>query len=55
MKNFTGEGHTALVDIQGVIAADTEARADYIVTGLRDAFEDCELIVREAARFRQVM
>ena len=40
MKNFTGEGHTALVDIQGVIAADTEARADYIVTGLRDAFED---------------
>lgn len=38
--SFTGEGHTALVDIQGVIAADTEARADYIVTGLRNAFED---------------
>ncbi len=40
MSAFTGEEHTALIDIQGVIAADTEARADYIVTGLRKAFED---------------
>ena len=37
---LTGEKHTALIDIHGVIAADTEARADYIVTGLRSAFEN---------------
>lgn len=38
--SLIGEKHTALIDIQGVIAAKTEARADYIVTGLREAFED---------------
>ncbi len=32
--------HTALVDLQGVISADSDASADYIVSGLRDAFED---------------
>ncbi|MFV2056967.1 MAG: S49 family peptidase [Thiohalomonadales bacterium] len=32
--------HTALIDISGVIAADTEASADRIVTGLRAAFKD---------------
>lgn len=37
---FSGEKHTALIDINGVIASSTEARADYIVTGLRRAFED---------------
>lgn len=31
---------TALVDLQGVIASDSQASADHIVTGLRDAFED---------------
>jgi len=31
--------HTALVEINGVIAADAEANADTIVTGIRDAFE----------------
>jgi protease-4 len=35
-----GSKHTALVEIKGVIAADAEASADNIVTGLRDAFED---------------
>ncbi len=34
------EKHTALVEIKGLISADAEARADYIVTGLRDAFEN---------------
>ncbi|MEH6472697.1 MAG: signal peptide peptidase SppA [Halopseudomonas sp.] len=34
------EPHTALVDISGAIAADTEANADSIVHGLREAFED---------------
>lgn len=34
------EGHTALVEIEGVIAANTDARADYVVKGLREAFED---------------
>lgn len=33
------EPHTALVDIQGVIAADAEANADTLVTGIREAFE----------------
>ncbi len=32
--------HTALVELKGVIAADKEASADNIVTGLRDAFEN---------------
>lgn len=32
--------HTALVDVSGVIAADADASADNIVTGLRDAFEN---------------
>ena len=38
--SFGGEKHTALIEINGVIAADSEARADYVVTGLRKAFED---------------
>ena len=38
--NITGGKHTALVDIEGVISADSEANADYIVSGLRAAFED---------------
>ncbi|NOQ94615.1 MAG: S49 family peptidase [Methylophaga sp.] len=33
------EQHTALVEINGVIAADAEANADTIVTGIRDAFD----------------
>ena len=32
--------HTALVELTGVIAADEEANADDVVTGLRDAFEN---------------
>lgn len=38
--SFSSEKHTALIEINGVIAANTEARADYIVTGLRKAFKD---------------
>lgn len=34
------EKHTALVEINGVIAANAEANADTIVTGIRDAFEN---------------
>lgn len=37
-KLVTGD-HTALVELEGVIAADTAASADTIITGLRDAFE----------------
>lgn len=37
---MVGQKHTALVDIDGVISQDTEANADYVVTGLRRAFED---------------
>jgi protease IV len=40
MGNFSSDKHTALIDINGVIAATTEARADYIVGGLRRAFEN---------------
>jgi len=32
--------HTALIEIQGVIAADSEASADNVITGLRAAFND---------------
>ncbi len=35
-----GKKHTALIDISGVISADSQASADYIVSGLRAAFED---------------
>jgi protease-4 len=36
------EDHTALVEINGVIAADAEANADNIVTGIRDAFDNLQ-------------
>lgn len=35
-----GGAHTAIVDVNGVIAANEDAAADVIVTGLRGAFED---------------
>lgn len=35
-------GHTALVDLYGVIASDQPANADDIVDGLQDAFEDSD-------------
>ncbi|MDQ7073069.1 MAG: S49 family peptidase [Gammaproteobacteria bacterium] len=34
------ESHTALVEINGVIAADKEANADTVISGLRKAFEN---------------
>ncbi len=37
--DFNSDKHTALIEINGVIAADTQARADYVVTSLRKAFE----------------
>ena len=37
---FSTDKITALVEINGIIAPDSEASADFIVTGLRDAFED---------------
>ena len=36
---LSGQRHTALVDLIGVIADGQEASADYVVAGLRDAFE----------------
>lgn len=39
-KGEKGKKHTALVELKGVIAADAEASADNVVSGLRDAFED---------------
>ncbi len=40
MMPFGTEKITALVDVQGVIAQDSDASADTIVTGLRAAFEN---------------
>ena len=39
-SGMIGKKHTALIDIEGVIAANTEANADAIVTALRAAYED---------------
>jgi len=36
----TGGKHTALVELKGVISDDTEASADNVIGGLKDAFED---------------
>lgn len=36
----TGEQHTALVDLSGPISDTTEASADTVIGGLRDAFDD---------------
>lgn len=38
--SIVGKKHTALVEVEGVISSVQEASADYIVTGLRAAFED---------------
>lgn len=38
--SLSGEWHTALIDIEGVVGTDPEASADNVVTGLRKAFED---------------
>ena len=35
-------GHTALVDVYGIIASDQSANAQDIVSGLQDAFEDAD-------------
>ncbi len=40
LSSFGDRKHTALIEISGVISADTEANADFIVTGLRKAYED---------------
>lgn len=37
---LTGGKHTAIVELKGVIAANAEASADTLITGLRAAFED---------------
>lgn len=34
-----GKKHTSLVDINGIISANSEANADYVITGLRQAFK----------------
>jgi len=37
---LSGKKHTALIDVQGVIAADSMANADNLIASLQDAFED---------------
>ena len=39
-KESRPEKHTAMVELRGVIAADTRASADIIMSGLQEAFED---------------
>ena len=38
--NFSNQKHTALIEINGIISTETEANADFIITGLRRAYED---------------
>ncbi len=38
--HMDADEYTALIEVKGVISADSEARADYVVTGLREAYED---------------
>ena len=38
-KLAESDAHTALVDITGVISSETDASADMVVTGIRDAFK----------------
>ncbi len=48
-SNLPSGPHTALVEVNGVIAPETEASADRVVTGIRDAFESPQakgLIIR---------
>ena len=40
MSQATLTEHTAMVEVSGLIAPDTKASADKVVTGLRNAFED---------------
>jgi protease-4 len=40
MSKAAPKEHTAVVKVEGLIASETKASADKIVTGLRDAFED---------------
>ena len=40
MTSLGGGKHTALVDINGVIAADSQASADHVITGIRAAFKN---------------
>ncbi len=40
--DVSSDKHTALVEVQGLIAADTDASADQIIEGLRNAFENKE-------------
>lgn len=39
-SDLIGNGHTAIVDVSGVIAVNEDAAADVIVGGLRSAFKD---------------
>ena len=40
IDGFSKGEHTAVIDIYGIISSETEARADYVVGALRNAFED---------------
>jgi protease-4 len=39
-RNLTTGKHTSLIEIKGLISPTTEASADHVITGLRDAFDD---------------
>ena len=39
-SSLKDEEHTAIIEVKGVISAETEASADNIISALRDAFED---------------
>ena len=39
-ETASADTHTALIEVQGIIASETEASADQIISGLRNAFKD---------------
>jgi|TARA_B100001996_G_scaffold242999_1_gene188074 protease-4 len=40
IRSFSPQKHTAVIEINGIISTETVANADFIITGLRNAYED---------------
>ena len=39
-SHFSDQKHTALIEIDGIISTETEANADFIISSLKNAFEN---------------
>ena len=40
LRSFSPQKHTAVIEINGIISTETAANADFIITGLRNAYRD---------------